>query len=98
LSGHAVPLNGNHSLWAVENVFYYVPKQEILGGKLALMALLPLANGSVTLPQFEASGVAEGFADTYFQPVTLGWNFTQVDTWVGYGFTAPTGRYTAGVR
>jgi len=95
-SGNSVPLNGNYSFWAVENVLYYVPKQKILGGKLALMALIPWANGSVTLPQFEVNGKVSGIADTYWQPLTLGWNFKHVDTWVAYGFTAPTGRYTAG--
>ena len=95
-SGDVVHLNGNYSFWAVENVFYYVPPIKILGGRLATMALLPVANGSVTLPDFEMSGQVYGFADTYFQPLTLGWNFKYLDTWVGYGFTAPTGSYTPG--
>ena len=38
-----------------------------------------------------------GFADTYVQPLNMGWHFgKRVDFNAGYSFTAPTGRYTAG--
>jgi hypothetical protein len=35
-------------------------------------------------------------ADTWVQPVTLGWSLKRADVWVGYAFMAPTGRYTPG--
>jgi hypothetical protein len=38
-----------------------------------------------------------GLADTYVQLLNMGWHFgKRVDFNAGYGFTAPTGRYTAG--
>jgi hypothetical protein len=42
------------------------------------------------------SGGGSGLADTYVQPLNLGWHFKRADFNVGYAFTAPTGRYTAG--
>jgi hypothetical protein len=77
-------ITGTLSFWAIENALYYVPKVKILGGKLAFMALLPAANGSLTAdlgvpslgtpPQFGLNGGGYGYADTWIQPFTLGWN------------------------
>jgi hypothetical protein len=106
-SGNKLPgITGTLSFWALENIFYYVPKTKVLGGKLAFMAVLPAANGSLTadvgvpsigIPnQFGLNGGGYGFADSWFQPFTLGWNMKRADVFVAYGLTAPTGRYTAG--
>jgi hypothetical protein len=37
-----------------------------------------------------------GLADTWFQPVNLGWHLPRADIWTGYAFMAPTGRYAPG--
>ena len=38
-----------------------------------------------------------GFADSYFQPLNMGWHFgKRVDFNAGYAFFAPTGRFTQG--
>lgn len=101
-NGNQIPLVGSYDVFAIENIFYYVPKAKILGGKLALMAAFPtIANGSVTLgsitsPDTTLNAGGFGLADTWFQPVTLGWNFKRVDFYTGYAFMAPTGRYTPG--
>jgi hypothetical protein len=94
-------ISGTYGFWAVENIVSFVPKFKILGGKFAMTAFLPVANGSVVAdignpPRFPISGGGWGYADTYIQPFTLGWNLKRADTWVGYGLIAPTGRYTAG--
>ena len=100
--GNAVPLTGSYDIWAIENIFYYVPKFKVLGGRFAPMIIVPtLANGSVTLGSLNSPNAAInaggfGLADTWVQPVTLGWNFKRLDTYVGYAFVAPTGRYTPG--
>jgi hypothetical protein len=105
--GNRLPgVTGTLSFWALENVLYYVPKTKILGGKLAFMAVLPAANGSLTAdvgvpslgipPQFGLNGGGYGYPDTWIQPFTLGWNLKRADTFVAYAFTAPTGRYAAG--
>ena len=82
--------------------FFYVPKFKFLGAKLAFMVVAPtLANGSLTLGSLRFPNVAlnaggEGIADTWVQPVTLGWTLKRVDVYAGYAFMAPTGRYSAG--
>ena len=34
-NGNSVPLTGSYDIWAIENVFIYVPKFKFLGAKLA---------------------------------------------------------------
>jgi hypothetical protein len=76
-------ITGNYGFWAVENIFYYVPAHKILGGKFFTMALLNLANGSLTADitpaQFGLNGGGEGMADTWVQPANLAWNFKRAD-------------------
>ena len=91
--GHTIPTKGSYDLWAVEQIFYYVPAKKVLGGHLAFMALMPLANGSITAPTFGTNAGGEGYTDTFVQPASLGWNLRRLDTFVAYAFTAPTGKY-----
>ena len=97
-NGSKVPVQGTYSFWAIENIFMYAPPTKILGGEFVTMASLNLGNGSLTadIPstQFSASGGGEGMADTWVQPANLAWHLNRVDTWVGYAFTAPTGRFS----
>ncbi len=101
-NGDSVPLTGSYDIWAIENIFYYVPKHKFLGAKLAFMVVAPtIANGSLTLGSLAFPNVAVnaggfGIADTWVQPATLGWNLKRLDVYVGYAFMAPTGRYNAG--
>lgn len=95
--GNALPTTGSYDFWVVENIFYYVPNYKVLGGHLAFAIAQPtVANGSVTLPQFGTSFGGFGLADTYAQPVTLGWSAKRVASYLSYAFFAPTGRYTPG--
>jgi hypothetical protein len=101
-------VTGTYSFWADENIIYYVPKHKILGGYFMPYIVLTAANGSLVadlpplLPGLGGSGTnlsggGSGFADLYVQPINIGWHFAKrVDFNVGYAFTAPTGRYTAG--
>jgi hypothetical protein len=101
-NGSTIPLNGSYDIWAVENIFFYVPKVKFLGAKPAFMIVAPtLANGSLTLgSETSPNGVVNaggfGLADTWVQPVTLGWSLKRADVNAGYAFMAPTGRYTPG--
>jgi len=92
-------ITGTYSFWAIQNVFYYVPKGRFLGGKFATMADLVVANGSLTAdlgipPQFSSKAGGQGMADTWVQPVNLAWSPKRADIWAGYAFMAPTGRFT----
>lgn len=100
--GGVIPLSSDYSIWADENIVYFVPKHKILGAKYGFMmtAVTP-ANGSLTLgalnfPNVAVNGGGTGIADTWVQPLTLGWSLKHVDTYVAYAFMAPTGRYTPG--
>lgn len=96
-NGNALPIQGSYDIWAVENLFYYVPSVKLLGGHLAFAVAQPtFANGSITVPQFGISGGGFGLADTYAQPFTLGWSAKRIAFYTAYAFFAPTGRYTPG--
>lgn len=101
-SGSTVPLSGSYDIWAVENIFFYVPNFKLLGARLASYVAAPTpANGSITLgslrfPSLAVSGGGFGLADVWVQPVMLGWDLKRADVNVGYAFNAPTGRYTPG--
>jgi hypothetical protein len=93
--------SGSYNVWAWENIFFYVPKFKVLGAKFAPYIAVPtLATGSLTLT-FVGNGGTVGtggltLADTWFQPLNLGWHLPRADIFVGDGFMAPTGRYTPG--
>jgi hypothetical protein len=101
-SGNSVPLAGSYDVWANENIFFYVPNFKLLGAKLEFMVAAPIvANGSLTLgslnfPNIALNAGGDGIADTWVQPVTLGWKLSRAELYAGYAFMAPTGRYTPG--
>jgi hypothetical protein len=100
-NGNSVPgINGTYSFWVDENVFYYVPKHKFLGGYFMPYVALNYASGelvaNITGTNLNTGGGGSGFADMYVQPLNLGWHLKRADVVVGYAFTAPTGRFTAG--
>jgi hypothetical protein len=104
-SGSAIPVTGSYNVWAVENIFYYVPDLKILGGNLGLNLILTPATGSldadIVIPplgnaNLSAAAGGGGLADLYVQPVTLGWHKPRVDFLIADGLMLPTGRYSPG--
>lgn len=98
---NAVPgITGTYSFWVDENIFFYVPKFKILGASFAPYVSVNVANGSlvadITGTNLGATGGGSGLADTWVEPVNLGWHFKRADFNAGYAFIAPTGRFTAG--
>jgi len=93
-------VTGTYSFWVDENIVYYVPNHKFLGGYFMPYIAVNVANGSLVAElngtNLGTSGGGSGLADTYVQPLNLGWHFKRADFNVGYAFTAPTGRYTAG--
>lgn len=59
---------------------------------MANASLVAAINGT----NLNTTGGGLGLADAYVQPVNMGWHFKRADFNAGYGFMAPTGRYTAG--
>ena len=61
--------------------------------------MLSVTNSALSLAGEENQstvGGGGGFADSYFQPATLGWHLKRADIMAAYAFFAPTGRFTAG--
>jgi hypothetical protein len=100
--GGALPgITGTYSFWVDENIFYYVPNHKILGGYFCPYVAVNYATGELvanfTGTNLSGAGGGSGFADMYVQPLQIGWHFgNRVDFVAGYGFTAPTGRFTQG--
>jgi hypothetical protein len=91
-----IPGQINVALFADVNVFLWVSKKKILGANYALATGLPFTNSSLSLAGLGTVGGGGGFADSFYQPVTLGWHLKRADVMAAYAFFAPTGKYTAG--
>jgi hypothetical protein len=88
---------GRQSVLMDMNSFIWVSKAELLGGaRLSASATLPIANNSLTSDVDGPMSGGQGFADSYYQPVILGWGTKRADFRVVYGFLAPTGRFNVG--
>ena len=102
--GNAFPaVTGTYSFWVDENIFMYVPKHKILGGYYAPYISVNAATGSLVadfalLNGLNLNSVAggSGLADTWVEPLNLGWHLKRADLNIGYGFMAPTGRFEPG--
>ena len=92
---------GQNSILMDLNTFVWVSKKEIgfLGGAVfSASATLPIANNSLTSDIQGSISGGGGFADSYYQPVILGWRKQRVAVRAIYGFLAPTGRFSAGAN
>jgi len=92
---------GQNSIMMDLNSFVWVSKKEIgpLGGAvLSASATLPVANNSLTSDIHGALSGGGGFADSYYQPLILGWRRQRLAIRAIYGFLAPTGRFSAGAN
>jgi hypothetical protein len=81
------------------NSFVWVSNKQInvLGGPVfSAAAFLPIANNSLTSDVNGALGGGGGFADSYYQPLILGWRTKRADIRAIYSFLVPTGRFSAG--
>ena len=88
---------GSNSVLMDMNGFVWASSKQVLGGaRLAASATLPIANNSLASDVSGAISGGGGFADSYYQPVILGWATQRVELKAIYGFLAPTGRFEAG--
>jgi hypothetical protein len=92
---------GQNSIMMDMNSFVWVSKKEmgLLGGAVfSASATLPIANNSLTSDVHGALSGGGGFADSYYQPLILGWRKQRFAIRTIYGFLAPTGRFSAGAN
>ena len=102
--GTAVPVTGTYTVWAIQNMFYFVPDKKVLSGNLQFMVTYPtVASGSLVAdisdvqnPDLRASAGAGGIADLWIQPLGIGWQLKRADVQVMEAFMIPTGRYIPG--
>jgi hypothetical protein len=87
--------NGELGLFLGGPLVNVVTPHQILGANYGFMVALPIANARIEAPRLDQNP-APGVSDMYVQPVNLGWHLARADVMTGYGFYAPTGRYTAG--
>ena len=94
--GEVLATGGNSVLMDM-NTFAWASRKPILGGaRYAASATLPFANNSLSSDATGAVSGGGGFADSYYQPLILGWEKSRVGLKAIYGFLAPTGRFAAG--
>jgi hypothetical protein len=93
-----ITATGQNSVIIDMNSFVWVTKpQRMLGGGLySASATIPIANNSLTSDENGTLGGGGGLADSYYQPVILGWRTKHADFRAIYGFLAPTGRFNPG--
>jgi hypothetical protein len=92
---------GRNSVLMDMNSFVWVKKKGVkaLGGALfSASATLPIANNSLTSDVEGALSGGGGLADSYYQPLILGWRTKRAEIRAVYGFLAPTGRFKAGAN
>jgi len=59
---------------------------------------LPFANNALTSDIRGIVSGGGGFADSFYQPLILGWRKKRADVRAVYGFLAPTGKFNAGAN
>ena len=92
-----VVATGSNSVLMDMNGFVWASGQAVFGGaRLAASATIPIANNSLASDVNGSVSGGGGFADSYYQPVILGWALKRMDIRAIYGFLAPTGRFEAG--
>jgi hypothetical protein len=71
---------------------WWVSNFEVFGANWGMSASLYAADNIVEIGSFE-SQTHYNFADTFIQPVNLGWHLPRADFMVTYGVYLPTGKY-----
>lgn len=99
--GHSIPLDptnaGSQTIHAAIPLVLYVTPKKLFGANYGMMAVMPFANGSLEAPGLGLTeSAATGPSDLYVVPIQLGWHLARADITTGFGFFAPTGRYSAG--
>jgi hypothetical protein len=95
-----VPFELDLRAFATAPAFFWAHSKPVLGGATYMAGFVPVyssANASFYTELTDSqSDNLSGFADFYFNPVTLSWATEKFNWTAAYGFTAPTGRYEVG--
>lgn len=88
---NSIMMDMNSIAWASNK-----PIHQLGGAVFAAVATLPIANNSLTSDVNGPLNGGGGFADSYYQPLVLGWRTRRMAIRALSGFLAPTGRFSAG--
>ena len=99
-NGHSLSLDptgtASQTIHAAMPAVFYVTSKKVLGAHFGMMAVLPMAKGALEAPGLGFTEEAStGLSDLYVMPAQLGWHFARADVIAGFGFFAPTGRYSS---
>ena len=94
--GELVATGKQTVLMDLNTIAWASQKPVLFGARIALAATLPIANNSLTSDVLGPQSGGGGFADSYYQPLMLGWKLSRADIKAVYGFLAPTGAFDAG--
>jgi hypothetical protein len=98
-SHREVLATGQNSIMMDLNSFVWVSEKKLtrLGGAIfSASATLPAANNTLTSDVQGTLSGGGGFADSFYQPLILGWRKKRAEIRAVYGFLAPTGKFNAG--
>jgi hypothetical protein len=88
---------GTNAVILAMNSLVWVGGKAVLGGaRFSMSATLPLTNNTLSSDTAGAISGGGGVADSYYQPVILGWSTPRLALRAIYGFLAPTGKFTPG--
>ena len=88
---------GNIDARALNTGLMWVSEKKILGGTYGFSVWPGVIDNALEFPALQVDEkTSTGLADTYIQPITLGWNTNRADFFAGLGVYAPTGQYEAG--
>lgn len=89
--------SGSIGAKAFAPILWYVSPAKLLGANVGIMAVVPIAKGSLEAPALGLyQGTGTHLSDLYVRPIDLGWHSTRADIVAGFGFYAPTGVYEPG--
>ena len=95
--GQALAVPGDLTMFIGGPLLNVVTTRKVLGANYAFAVVLPFANTRLEIPRLDHDPGA-GVSDMYVQPINLGWHGPRADVLAGYGFFAPTGRYSEGAK
>jgi hypothetical protein len=85
----------NTVLMDMNTLIWASGKELVLGARYSIAVTLPIANNSLSSDSGGALSGGGGLADSYYQPLILGWRMARLDIKAAYGFLAPTGKFEA---
>jgi hypothetical protein len=92
----ATTSGGSVDIQAAVAGFLWTTETKLLGANYGFAVYPALTNNAVELPALQSdTETSTGLADTYIQPLILGWTTQRADFIAGLGLYAPTGRYDA---